>query len=148
MKKSLSILIVSTLIVICTLCFANVLIELRKNTQAVNEQYKKLTEDVADKLEEDKEFTEENHNSTAGSEFLINKTPDISVPEVRSGYFLILRGNKLLITEADKETILEKKYIGENFLTELEDEQRKDLTEGIHAKDLISIYNILESLSS
>ena len=148
MKKSLSILIVSTLIVLSTLCFANVLIELRKNIQVVNEQYQKLTEDVADKLEEDKEYSNENNNTAAGSELLINKTPDISVPENNSGYYLILRESLLLITEADKETVLEKKNMGENFLTELEDDERKALSEGIHAKDLISIYNILESLSS
>lgn len=148
MKKSLSILIVSTLIVLCTLCFANVLIELRRNTQVVNEQYQKLTEDVADKLEEDNEYSNENNNTAADSELLINKTPDISVLENNSGYYLILRGSQLLITEADKETVLEKKNMGENFLTELEDDERKDLSEGIHAKDLISIYNILESLSS
>lgn len=148
MKKSLSILIITVLTVVCTLCLAQVLIELRKNTQTVNEQYKKLTEDVADKLEEDKEYSEIMNNAAAGNELSINDSSDKLTVDVKTGYYLIFKDNKLLITEADKTTIIETKSFGENFLSELEKQERRELREGIYAEDIVTIYNILESLSS
>lgn len=148
MKKVLNVLIITVLIVICTLCFAQFLIELKESTRTVNEQYQKLTEDVADKLEADKEYSEQMNNAAAGNEISISGTSEILTTEVNNGYYLILKEDKLLITEIDKETIIETKTFGENFLSELESHERKELLEGIFAKDLTTIYNILESLSS
>lgn len=160
MKKHLNTILLTFIILLCTIYYINCRTTIINKTEELDNLYTSIYNKVnlinsrIDGLSAtESDVKSENYNNDAYQKD-ITPTPIVETPEqevsglgigVVDGYYIMLKDNMIVVTESDKDTILENTGM---TVEDLDESNIEELIEGIYIEDIDNMFNVLESLTS
>lgn len=156
MKNYLHILLLSLLIVLCTVYFINsrkIIIQkadevldmyeqMNYELDEMDKQLERATGNVADRpdvtIEAEDDYSDLQNNDASIETSTVNT-------DLTEGFYITIRDSMIVVTDLDKDTVLEHTGISVEGLdiTDID-----ELREGIYAEDMNYVFSVLESFSS